>query len=118
MGTPLAVVALSLGFSFLLLSPAIARPVTSADLSGKKICWNDGDVQTYYAGGKYSSTGEGNGTWAVTGAGFEVKAQNATWAADIERLADGTFTSDIAGPGWSATAAPGSSQHYTGHYCK
>src|SRR5271155_4666384 len=26
---------------------ALARPVTGADLSGKTICWNDGDKQSY-----------------------------------------------------------------------
>jgi hypothetical protein len=110
MRTPLSVVAASLGLSFLLLSPAIARPVASADLSGKKICWNDGDVQTYYPGGKYSSPQNGDGTWAVTAAGVEFKAQDATWSADIEKLADGTFTGDI--------ALIGRTKHSIGHYCK
>jgi hypothetical protein len=96
---------------FLLLSPAIARSVTSADLSGKKICWNNGDVETYYAGGKYNSTGYGDGTWAVTAAGVEIKAQS-SWAADVEKLADGTFASDI------AEGNGGKTLHFSGHYCK
>jgi hypothetical protein len=109
MRTQLSVVGVSLGFSFLLLSPAIARPVTSADLSGKKICWNNGDVETYYAGGKFSSNGGGDGTWAVSVVGVVVKA-NWNWVENLEKLADGTFT--------SAVSAGDQTQHFTGHYCK
>lgn len=34
------------------LMPAIAAPVTSADLSGKKFCWDGGGTENYYADGK------------------------------------------------------------------
>jgi hypothetical protein len=80
MRKPLSAVAITVGFSLLLLSPAIARPVTSADLSGKKICWNTGDVENYYAGGKYSSPSWGDGTWVVTAAGVEIKSTVWSWA--------------------------------------
>lgn len=105
------VIAVGLGFSFLLLSTAIARQVTTADLSGKKICWNDGGVETYYAGGKYSGSGYGDGTWAVTAAGVEVRAKTGSWAADIEKLADGTFSSAVVPYG-------GQTWRFTGQYCK
>jgi hypothetical protein len=89
---------------------AIAKPVTSADLSGKKICWNNGDVETYSAGGKYNSARAGDGTWAVSGAGVGIKSQIYNWAEDIEKLADGTFSRDF--------VAHGQSFHHTGQYCK
>jgi hypothetical protein len=53
---------------------ALARPVTVADLSGKTICWNDGDKQSYSPGGKFSSTRWGNGTWRVTAHGVQIHA--------------------------------------------
>jgi hypothetical protein len=57
-------------FSSLWLSgPATARPVTAADLTAKKICWSNGDKETYLPGGKYVSTAYGPGSWQLISAG-------------------------------------------------
>jgi hypothetical protein len=73
-------------------SHAFARPVTAADLSGKSICWNDGDRQTYSSGGKFSSTRWGDGTWRVTAHGIQIHAHpGGNGLVDI-RLRHGTFS--------------------------
>ena len=71
---------------------AFARPVTAADLSGKSICWNDGDKQSYLPGGKFSSTRWGKGTWRVTAHGVQIHSHpGGNGLADI-RLRHGTFS--------------------------
>jgi hypothetical protein len=71
---------------------ALARPVTTADLSGKTICWNDGDRQTYSPGGKFSSTRWGTGTWRVTANGVQIHAHpGGNGLIDI-RLRHGTYS--------------------------
>ena len=98
------------GFSVLLLSTAIARPVTTADLLGKKICWANGNTVTYLPGGKQISTMGGEGTWRVTAIGVEVKTQAFSNIFDDQILPDGTYTSD--------TDFGGQTFHNTGHVCK
>jgi hypothetical protein len=71
---------------------AFARPVTAADLSGKSICWNDGDRQTYSPGGKFSSTRWGEGTWRVTAHGVQIHAHPGGNALVDIRLKHGTFS--------------------------
>jgi len=56
MRTPFLFAALWLAVSLVSVSSAKATPVTSADLSGKKLCWNDGGTENYYTDGKYFST--------------------------------------------------------------
>ena len=41
------------------------RPVTAADLSGKKVCWEGGLVTTYYADGRETNNRGGNTIWSV-----------------------------------------------------
>jgi hypothetical protein len=103
----LAIVA---GFSFLLLPSAVARPVTTADLSGKTICWANGNVVTYLPGGKQISTMGGEGTWRVTAIGVEVITQAYSNIFDDQILPDGTYASD--------TDFGGKTFHNTGHICK
>lgn len=62
MRIPFSLIAVCLGCSLVLSSPALAAPVTDADLSGKKFCWNDGGTENYYPDGKYYSTHDGTGT--------------------------------------------------------
>jgi hypothetical protein len=107
----LSQVAVGLSFSFLLLSAAIARPVTSADLSGKKICWNDGNIDTYFPGGKISSRKGGDGNWRVTTIGLQVSGAYGSFVHDMQILPDGTFTDDI-DCGCSRV------YHWIGHYCE
>jgi hypothetical protein len=71
---------------------AHARPVTGGDLSGKAICWNDGDKQSYLPGGKFSSTRWGKGTWRVTAHGVQIHAHpGGNGLVDI-RVRHGTFS--------------------------
>jgi hypothetical protein len=94
--------------SLALLSPASASPVTAADLSGKKICWNNGSASVYGHGGKYSNNPSGEGTWAVTGAGVHVHTHRYDYVAAIQKLPGGTFQAEIIGAGIKST----------GTYCK
>ena len=93
-------VAISLVFT----APALAAQATAADLSGKKICWDNGLVSTYFPGGKYYSTLAGNGTWRATSAGIEIHAEHWSGFFDADKKADGTF--------YSGT------EHSGGKYCK
>ncbi len=75
MKMPLFFAAFSLCFFALHPLLAEARPATISDLSGKKFCWNDGGTENYYEGGKYSSTHDGEGTWAITDKGVRILHQ-------------------------------------------
>jgi hypothetical protein len=104
---------LSLAFCFgLVLSAtsAIAAPVSRADLSGKKFCWNDGGTETYYADGRYSSTHDGEGKWAVTDKGVEISTNSISGVADMQKLPDGTYTAT-----WQVDGKP---KTWTGHLCE
>jgi hypothetical protein len=70
-----------------------AAPVTAADLSGKKICWSDGNVGSYFAGGKLSSKIAGEGTWEVTSLGLHILTPTVNAIRNVEKLPDGTFSS-------------------------
>jgi len=94
--------------SFALASPASASPVTAADLSGKKICWNNGSASVYGHGGKYSNNLSGEGAWSVTAAGVHVHTDRYDYVAAIQKLPDGTFHAVIVGAGIKST----------GTYCK
>jgi len=82
--------------SFTLLSAALAAPVTSADLSGKKICWNNGSVSSYGAGGRYSNNMTGEGTWSMAGGGVHIHTDRYDYVAIMQKSADGTFQAEIA----------------------
>ena len=73
--------------------PALAyadegRPVTESDLSGKKICWNNGWDATYAADGKYFSSRGNRSHWSVPSPGI-VKIGNRY--RQIAVLPDGRF---------------------------
>ena len=80
--------------SVLLVSlPADARPVTTADLSGKMICWSDGHIQTFEADGKSASPQYTDGKWSVSANGVRIDVASGGGAnVDIEIQPDGTFT--------------------------
>lgn len=86
---------LSLAF----LSPASAAPVTAADLSGKKICWDNGSASSYGRGGQYSNNLSGEGTWALTGGGVHIHTDRYDYVATIQKLPGGTFQAVINGAG-------------------
>ncbi|MGO9703076.1 MAG: hypothetical protein ACLPX7_27900 [Xanthobacteraceae bacterium] len=82
--------------SVALYSAALAAPVTSADLSGKKICWNNGSVSSYGSGGKYSNNMTGNGTWSMAGGGVHIHTDRYDYVAAMQKSPDGTFQAVIA----------------------
>ncbi len=110
MRTRILRIAVGLSASLLLLAPAIAAPVTNADLSDKKFCWNDGGTENYYADGRYSSSNDGKGTWAVTAKGVQISTNQISGLADMQKLPDGTFTAT-----WIVDGKP---QTWTGRYCQ
>jgi len=92
------------------LSAASAAAVTSADFSGKKICWDNGSTSSYGAGGKYSNNMTGDGTWSVAGSALHVHTDKYDYVAAIQKAPDGTFHADIAGPSGHVKAS--------GKYCQ
>jgi hypothetical protein len=102
-------VAVSMALILASASRAPAAPVTAADLSGKKFCWNDGGTENYDADGKYHSTHDGTGTWAITAGGVQIKTNQISGLADMQKLPDGTFTAT-----WLVDGKP---KTWTGHYC-
>jgi hypothetical protein len=50
-------------------SHAMAKPLTRADIEGKKICWPDGDFKIFSPGGKVYNPKVGDGTWSIDKAG-------------------------------------------------
>ena len=99
------------GFSCpLVAAPAIAKPVTVADLSGKKFCWNDGGTEKYSSDGKYSSTHDGEGTWVLTDKGVSISTNQIVGVADMQKLDDGSFSAT-----WIVDGKP---KTWTGRYCE
>ena len=99
---------LSIGLGFVLaiclLGSASASPVTAKDLVGKKICWDNGNVSTFGAGGKYSSPVVGQGTWSIGTGGVALQTAGFNGLLDIDKQPDGTFKSQR--------------ESGTGKYCK
>ncbi len=83
-------------FSVALFSAAYAAGVTSADLSGKKICWGGGSVSSYGPGGKYSNNLTGDGTWSLSGGRLHIHTNRYDYVATVQKAPDGTFQADIA----------------------
>lgn len=84
--------------AMLVATAAWASQVTTADLSGHKICWSSGVVSTYAPGGGYTSgTLAGPGTWAITNGGVTIYGSAWSGFVDIDKLANGTFKSDHLG---------------------
>jgi hypothetical protein len=104
----LSLIGTAIFLSLALLSSASASPVTAADLSGKKICWNNGSASVYGHGGKYSNNLSGEGTWSVTAGGVHVHTDRYDFVATIQKLPDGSFQAVINGAGIKST----------GTYCK
>jgi hypothetical protein len=98
------------GLSLAAMTPAMATPVTSADLAGKKFCYMDGGTEMYFADGKYVSSNDGTGTWAITDKGVQITTNQIAGLADMQKLADGTFAAT-----WIVDGKP---KTWTGHYCE
>jgi hypothetical protein len=82
---------------------AFADPVTAKDLSGRKICWQDGLVGTFSPGGKYLSSMSGAGSWQVNSAGVQIRTERYSGLSDIDKQPDGTLKS--------------LTRHSNGHFC-
>lgn len=109
MRTAPSVVAFGLSLTLMGSSPATATPVTQADLAGKKFCYMDGGTEIYYADGRYVSSNDGKGTWAITDKGVQITTNQITGLADMQKLPDGTFAAT-----WIVDGKP---KTWTGHYC-
>ena len=91
----LAALAAGSALASIVLSAAMATPVTLADIEGKKICWSSGNISSFIAGGKYSSPVIGDGTWSMTAHGVELHTDALSAIMDIDKLPDGTFKSKL-----------------------
>jgi hypothetical protein len=100
---PLLGVASVLSLAF--FSAALAAAVTRADLSGKKICWNNGSASSYGSGGKYSNNLSGEGTWSVTAGGVHIHTERYDYLANVQKLPDGTFHATVIGTDMKTTGA-------------
>jgi hypothetical protein len=89
--------------SVVAVAGALAAAVSAKDLSGKKICWSNGSTSSYGAGGKYSNTMSGDGTWAVGGGGLHVHTDRYDYVAKIQKLPDGSFAAVIVGTDMKTT---------------
>jgi hypothetical protein len=100
---PLVSFAVGSALASMLLSSAMATPVTLADVEGKKICWSTGNISSFIVGGKYSSPVIGDGTWSMTTNGVLLHTPALSAILDIDKLPDGTFKSKL--------------ENATGKYC-
>jgi hypothetical protein len=94
----------AIAISVALTVSALAASVTTADLSGKKICWDYELISTFFPGGKYYANMAGNGTWRVTSVGVEIRAEHYNGIYDIDKQPDGTLKS--------------ATKHASGKYCQ
>ncbi len=81
------------GFSLSLFLPsyAMAKPLTKADVEGKKICWGN-DYKSFSAGGKVYNNVVGDGTWSINKAGvITVKFPNGPFSGVVRDLGGGSF---------------------------
>jgi hypothetical protein len=69
MKTCIPIAAMSLSLLLFPLSHTSAKPLTKADIEGKKICWPDADFKIFYPGGKVYNPKVGEGTWSIDKAG-------------------------------------------------
>jgi hypothetical protein len=99
----LSAIGSAIAISMVFTASAFPTPVTTADLSGKKICWDDGLVGTFSPSGKYQSSRSGAGTWLVNSVGVQIRTERYSGLYDIDKQPDGTFKS--------------LTRHSSGHYC-
>jgi len=101
-----AILALATGsvLASTVFSPAMAELATAADLTGKTICWSNGNKSSFLPDGKYSSPFIGDGTWAWTVKGVEIHTPMMGVVLDVDKQPDGTFKSKI--------------ENATGKYCE
>ena len=67
------------------VAPALAGPVTKADLAGRKICWSSGGSPTYGKNGAYHEDILGHGTWRLAGDQLTVVASHGHYTGTITK---------------------------------
>ncbi len=86
-----ALVVTGLSLSLFLPSLALAKPLTKADIEGKKVCWGK-DYKIFSSGGKVSNNVAGDGTWSINKAGvITVKFPGGPFSGIVRDSGDGTF---------------------------
>ena len=83
--TPFMIAAVACGATLTGSVAALAAPVTSADLQGKKICWSDGGTPTYGKNGAYSEKTFGDGAWRLTGGRLTVVTSHGEYSGAISK---------------------------------
>jgi hypothetical protein len=68
----------------------VARPATTKDLAGRKICWDNGETSTYTRDGKWENSRHGSGAWKVTSDGLEIHSETFAGVLRVEIQDDGT----------------------------
>lgn len=104
MRTRLVSYASAFGFVLTFVYFAMARPVTTQDLAGRTICWDNGETSTYLRGGTWTNSRHGSGTWKVTPAGLEIHSDSFGGALRVELQDDGTILD--------------ATYNVPGHFCK
>jgi hypothetical protein len=92
--------ALAFALSFSFVYCAVARPATTKDLAGRKICWDNGETSVFSPDGKYENSLHGSGTWEMTPKGLEIKHGTFDGLFQVEVRDDGTIldaTYNVAG---------------------
>ncbi len=86
-----SLVATGLSLSLLLSSHALAKPLTKADIEGKKICWGK-DYKSFSPGGKVYNNVAGDGTWSINKAGvITVEFPSGPFSGVVRDLGGGAF---------------------------
>ncbi len=81
----------TLSLSLFLPSHGLAKPLTKADIEGKKICWGN-DYKSFSPGGKVYNNVAGEGTWSINKAGvITVKFPSGPFSGVVRDLGGGAF---------------------------
>ena len=80
------------GISLAFVCCAAARPVTTEDLAGRTICYNNGMKATYFSDGKLENSMTGKGTWKVVPDGVQINAERYSGLEDFEISPDRTIS--------------------------
>ena len=83
--------AFTLSLSLFFPTLALAKPLTKADIEGKKICWGN-DWKSFSPGGKVTNNVAGEGTWSISKAGIiTVRFPSGPYSGVVRDLGGGSF---------------------------
>jgi hypothetical protein len=87
----ISIVVTTLSLSLLSPSHALAKPLTKADIEGKKICWGS-DYKSFSPNGKVYNNTVGEGTWSINKAGvITVNFPSGPYSGVVRDLGGGSF---------------------------